>query len=80
MNVLPKSADMVSFLVVTIVMCAITYALVLNIQHFKDAIYLARSSLHGMLQTRKIRRTRQEVESDNAKTDGSTSKRASTMA
>lgn len=80
MNVLPKSADLVSFLVVTIVMCVITYALVLNIQHFKDAIYLARSSLHGVLHTRKIRGTRQEVGSDSARADASTTKRASTMA
>ena len=79
-NVLPKSANLVSYFVLTSVMCVITYALVLNLQHLKDLISLARSNVHGMLHRRNFRRTRQEVGSDNARADGSTAKRASIMA
>ncbi|CAD6566817.1 MAG: hypothetical protein ASARMPREDX12_008836 [Alectoria sarmentosa] len=49
MGVLPNSAGLMSYLVVTIVMCAITYVLVLNLQHLKDAISLARSNTYSML-------------------------------
>ena len=61
MGVLPKSAGLVSYLVVTIVMCAITYVAVLNLQPLKDAIFLARSNIYSMLRTRKSSHTEQTV-------------------
>ena len=53
LGILPNSAGLMSYLVVTIVMCAITYVLVLNLQLLKDAISLARSNTYSMLRTRK---------------------------
>ena len=78
MNALPKSADLVSFVVVTIFMCAITYVLVLNIRHLKDAISQGRSSMRSMLHTRKNKDPEQRVESYGV--ISSPAKRASTMA
>lgn len=42
---------MVSFFVVTLVICVITYVIVLNLPQFKDAIALVRSNVNGMLGT-----------------------------
>ena len=38
MDTLPKSATLVSYLIVTIILCLITYLLVLNIPHIKEAV------------------------------------------
>ena len=78
MGVLPKSAGLVSYIVVTILMCAVTYVIVLNLQHLKDATSLAHSNIYSMLHTRKIEYAEQEVRS--ARTDSSIAKRASAMA
>ena len=78
MGVLPKSAGLESYLVVTILMCAVTYVLVLNLQQLKDATSLARSNIYSMLQTRKIKYAEQRVR--GARTDGSIAKRASALA
>ena len=78
MGVLPESASLVSYLVVTILMCAVTYVLVLNLQHLKDATSLARNNIYSMLRTREIKYAEQRVRS--ARTDSSIAKRASAMA
>ena len=78
MSILPKSAGIVSYLVVTILMCAVTYVLVLNLRHLKDATSLARSNIYSMLRTGKTKYAEQEVRS--ARTDSSIAKRASAMA
>ncbi|KAL8694293.1 MAG: hypothetical protein Q9224_003598, partial [Gallowayella concinna] len=48
MDALPNNAGLVSYIVVTILMSAITYILVYNIRHVKDAISWARTSMHAM--------------------------------
>ena len=78
MRVLPNGAGLVSYLVVTILMCAITYVLVLNLQHLKGATSLARSNINSVLRTRKTKFAEQRVRS--ARTDSSIAKRASAMA
>ncbi|KAK0514793.1 hypothetical protein JMJ35_002172 [Cladonia borealis] len=78
MRVLPLSAGIVSYLVVTILMCAVTYALVLNLRHLKNATSLARSNIYSLLRTREDKYGKKEVRS--ARTDSSIAKRASAMA
>ncbi|KAL8736846.1 MAG: hypothetical protein Q9181_002275 [Wetmoreana brouardii] len=52
MDALPKSAGLVSYVVVTIFMCAITYILVVNLRHLKNAIFWGRGSVRNMVRTR----------------------------
>ena len=78
MGVLPKSAGIVSYFVVTILMCAITYVIVLNLRPLKDATSLARSNIYSILRTKKIEYAEQTIR--NARTDSSIAKRASAMA
>ena len=78
MSVLPKSAGIVSYLVVTILMCAVTYVLVLNLQHLKEAISWARSNIYNTLRARENKFGEQEGRS--ARTDRSIAKRASAIA
>ena len=78
MSVLPQSACLVSYLVVTLVMCAITYVLVLNLQHLKGAINFARSSVHSTLRTRGAGDS--ESKEGDPRNSSLVGKRASTMA
>ena len=78
MRVLPLSAGIVSYLVVTILMCAVTYVLVLNLRHLKDATSLARSNIYSLLRTGKNKYAEQGVRS--ARTNSSLAKQASAMA
>ena len=43
----PKTAGLVSFFIVTIAMCLVTYFIVFNLQHLKDAVTFGRSTLHS---------------------------------
>ena len=61
MGVLPKNAGLASYLVVTIVMCAVTYVLVLNLQHLKNAIFWVRSKIYSLLRTRERSHAEQKV-------------------
>ena len=78
MRVLPLSAGIVSYLVVTILMCAVTYVLVLNLRYIKDATSLARGNIYSLLRTGKSQYAEQEVR--GARTDCSIAKPASAMA
>ena len=49
MDAIPKSAGLVSYIAVTIVMCAITYLLVLNLRRLQDATARARNKACNML-------------------------------
>ncbi|KAL8925999.1 MAG: hypothetical protein Q9208_003140 [Pyrenodesmia sp. 3 TL-2023] len=61
MEVLPKTAGFESYAVVTVLMCAITYILVLKIRQIKGAISWGRSSVRSMLNTRKKKDSGQRV-------------------
>ncbi|KAL8848631.1 MAG: hypothetical protein Q9221_006356 [Calogaya cf. arnoldii] len=53
MDALPNSANLVSYVVVTILLCAITYILVLNLPYLKNAMSSARDSVYRSLRIRK---------------------------
>jgi len=78
MNALPKSAGIASYVVVTILMCAITYVLVLNLRHLKEAVSWGRSSVRNILHTQKMEG--QEKWTKRHKMSRSDAERTSTMA
>lgn len=53
MNALPNSADLVSYVVVTVILCAITYILVLNLPYLKRAVYWGRGRIRRMVRPQK---------------------------
>ena len=53
MNALPNSADLVSYVVVTVILCAITYILVLNLPYLKIAVSWGRGRIRRMVRPRK---------------------------
>ncbi|KAL8753071.1 MAG: hypothetical protein Q9184_005535 [Pyrenodesmia sp. 2 TL-2023] len=53
MDVLPKSAGFSSYIIVTVLMCAITYVLVLKLRQIKETISWVRSILRSILHNRK---------------------------
>ncbi|CAO1603851.1 hypothetical protein XANCAGTX0491_007429 [Xanthoria calcicola] len=53
MNALPNSADLVSYVVVTVILCAITYILVLNLPFLKIAVSWGRGRIRRMVRPRK---------------------------
>lgn len=76
MDALPSSANIISYIVVTILMSAITYILVYYLKEVKDAISRGRSSVHRILLAKK------EHTQESAKdyTTSIAAKRGSTMA
>ena len=56
MGVLPQNAGLVSYIIVTIILCAITYVIVLNLQHLKDAISLARGNMKSTTRKSKVKK------------------------
>lgn len=78
MNSLPKGAGLVSYVVVTVVMCAITHVAVFYLRQLQDAIMRGRSSMHRLLHIGKNEEPAQRM--DEFRLPGSTPKRASTMA
>ncbi|KAL8994198.1 MAG: hypothetical protein Q9169_005774 [Polycauliona sp. 2 TL-2023] len=53
MDALPNGANLVSYIVVTISLCTITYILVLNLRYLKEGITWIRGSVRGRIQDRK---------------------------
>lgn len=77
MNNLPKSAGLASYVVVTTVMCMITYVLVYYLRQLQDVILRGRSSVRELLHMWKNEEAEQRV--DEFGLTGSTPKRANTM-
>ena len=77
MNVLPKNAGLVSYILVTIIMCAITYVLVFNLQPLKGALASMRSNIRTMFHTKDVRRFK---EKDDAKINARNANQGRTMA
>ena len=78
MDALPKSAGLVSYVVVTVFMCAITYVLVFNLRHLKGAISWGGSSMRSILFTRPT--TDPDTRGKNPRAINPATKRASTVA
>ncbi|KAL8806738.1 MAG: hypothetical protein Q9182_001136 [Xanthomendoza sp. 2 TL-2023] len=61
MDALPNSAGLVSYIVVTILVSAITCIIVYNIHRIKDAASRTRTRMHGLFHSEKEPNTKQRA-------------------
>ncbi|KAI4182387.1 MAG: hypothetical protein L6R41_006007 [Letrouitia leprolyta] len=78
MDALPANAGLVSYIVVTILMCLITYVLVFYLPSIKEASSRSHSRMRDVIHTRKQRLSAQPV--NEYQTNISAGKQADTMA
>ncbi|KAL8814686.1 MAG: hypothetical protein Q9223_006113 [Gallowayella weberi] len=64
MDALPNSAGLVSYIVVTILVSAITYIIVYKIRRIKDAVSRTRTSMHGLFHPQKKQDTKQRAKNE----------------